>query len=183
MPLRYPKLYAAAFLIFCMAMPFAPTALAKGRKGRSLSSAAGKVFSRGSSKYSRRGRVTAQRFAPADADASVVPDEIEVLENGSASNSDLARLLNPPRPQALQATFAEPDLNGSLKRKPVRIDPRRVIQIQQALESQGFYKGEMSGVYDDNTAEAMRQFQAANKIAATGYPTAQALRRLGLTSY
>jgi peptidoglycan hydrolase-like protein with peptidoglycan-binding domain len=55
-----------------------------------------------------------------------------------------------------------------------------VLQIQQALNQRGFYGGEMTGVYDAATVEAMRRFQANQKISATGYPTAHALKRLGL---
>jgi hypothetical protein len=38
----------------------------------------------------------------------------------------------------------------------------------------------MTGEYDDATIEAMRRFQTQQKIPVTGYPTAHALKRLGL---
>jgi peptidoglycan hydrolase-like protein with peptidoglycan-binding domain len=60
------------------------------------------------------------------------------------------------------------------------MDSARVVQIQQALARQGYYSGEMSGVYDEATVDAMHRFQLAQRIGATGYPTAQALKRLGL---
>lgn len=68
----------------------------------------------------------------------------------------------------------------STKRIEVEIEPARVTQIQQALTARGFLSGEPSGVYDEGTIEAMRQFQISQKIDVTGYPTAQALKRLGL---
>jgi len=57
------------------------------------------------------------------------------------------------------------------------------MQIQQALNQRGFYFGEMTGVYDAETIEAMRRFQISQKISATGYPTAHALKRLGLANW
>ena len=57
----------------------------------------------------------------------------------------------------------------------------RVGEIQRALTSQGFYKGESSGTYDDSTKTAMQNFQTAHNLKATGYPTAQTLKLLGLT--
>jgi peptidoglycan hydrolase-like protein with peptidoglycan-binding domain len=56
----------------------------------------------------------------------------------------------------------------------------RALQIQLALKRRGFYTGEMTGEYDDATIESMRRFQTQQKIPVTGYPTAHALKRLGL---
>jgi peptidoglycan hydrolase-like protein with peptidoglycan-binding domain len=56
-----------------------------------------------------------------------------------------------------------------------------VIEIQNALITRGYLQGVASGVYDDATVAAMKRFQGAENIDVTGYPTAQALRRLGLT--
>jgi peptidoglycan hydrolase-like protein with peptidoglycan-binding domain len=58
----------------------------------------------------------------------------------------------------------------------------RALQIQQALKRRGFYTAEMTGEYDEATVEAMRRFQTQEKIRATGYPTAHALKRLGLAN-
>jgi peptidoglycan hydrolase-like protein with peptidoglycan-binding domain len=65
-------------------------------------------------------------------------------------------------------------------RKPLKIDGARALQIQEALKQRGFYSGELTGEYDQATVEAMRRFQTQEKIPATGYPTAHALKRLGL---
>jgi peptidoglycan hydrolase-like protein with peptidoglycan-binding domain len=116
-----------------------------------------------------------------ESDYAIVPDEIEVLEYGSSRTSDLARWLNPPAPRlAGPALAAEPAAISTVKRRAVKMDSARVIQIQQALARQGYFSGEMSGVYDDATVDAMRRFQLDHRIGATGYPTAQALKRLGL---
>ncbi len=75
------------------------------------------------------------------------------------------------------------NFNISTRRIEVEIDSSRVIEIQEALAKKGFYPSTPTGVYDETTVEAMRQFQASNQIDVTGYPTAHALKRLGLTSW
>lgn len=61
-----------------------------------------------------------------------------------------------------------------------QIPPERVLEIQRALIERGFLKT-ATGVYDAATVEAMKAFQAAENIAVSGYPTAHALHRLGLS--
>jgi hypothetical protein len=114
----------------------------------------------------------------------IARDRIEVIESGSASSPDLSRYLNPPRPstRTLQDS-SETDLRSPTRGKPLKIDESRALQIQQALKQRGFYSGEMTGVYDQATIEAMRRFQTREKIPVTGYPTAHALKRLGLASW
>ncbi len=65
--------------------------------------------------------------------------------------------------------------------RPAGLIPReRVLEIQRALIERGFLPGPPTGVYDAQTVEAMKRFQEAEGIEVTGYPTAQALYRLGL---
>lgn len=96
-------------------------------------------------------------------------DRIEVVEWGTKPSS--GTLL--PAPPPLKPLV-------STRRYEVDIDPARVLQIQQALITRGFLSGEPTSVYDEATIEAMRLFQLSQKIDATGYPTAHALKRLGL---
>ena len=60
------------------------------------------------------------------------------------------------------------------------IPTERVTEIQKALIKMGYLEGPASGQYDDATIEAMKQFQGANQIPATGMPSAHALKRLGV---
>ncbi|HEX5735841.1 MAG TPA: peptidoglycan-binding domain-containing protein [Blastocatellia bacterium] len=60
------------------------------------------------------------------------------------------------------------------------IPPQRVTEIQQALIKHGYLIGPASGLYDENTSQAMKQFQAANKLPTTGLPSAHTLKRLGV---
>jgi len=64
---------------------------------------------------------------------------------------------------------------------PGTLIPReRVVEIQEALIQRNLLKGPPTGAYDKATIEAMKAFQSSQNLEATGYPTAQALYRLGL---
>ena len=60
------------------------------------------------------------------------------------------------------------------------IPTERVAEIQKALIKLGYLSGPPSGQYDDDTVQAMKQFQSANQLTATGLPSAHALKRLGV---
>ncbi|HEY6403724.1 MAG TPA: peptidoglycan-binding domain-containing protein [Blastocatellia bacterium] len=177
-------LLTAVLLIIFVAWPFSAHADAKGRKRRSASRS--KSSKRSSARRSQRrsNKVAADRdVAVIPEHYPIAPDEIEVFENGSDSAIEMSRYKNPspPRFQKSQdSTNADPNL--ITKRKGLKIDESRALQIQQALKQRGFYTGEMTGVYDHATIEAMRRFQTQEKIPATGYPTAHALKRLGLAN-
>jgi len=155
----------------------------KGKSTKQIKLARSSSSRRSLARKGKRGRRAASRYAQEsyrpDPSPAVVPDHIEVLEYGATNSADLSKWLNPPRP----STQSGGDAGTITPSRRVNIDVMRVIQIQQALASKGFYSGETSGNYDDATMDAMRRFQASNKIAATGYPTAHALKRLGLASW
>jgi hypothetical protein len=60
------------------------------------------------------------------------------------------------------------------------IPGERVTEIQNALIKAGYLEGPASGQYDDATIQAMKEFQTANGFAATGTPSAPALKKLGV---
>jgi Putative peptidoglycan binding domain len=188
MPPQSPKpltLLTAVLFIICIAWPFSAHVEAKGRKGKSASRS--KSSKRSSARRSHRRSRKAAR-AQAENEVAVIPgnypiapDRIEVIESGSASAPKLSRYLNPPLPPSrAPRETADADPTLLTKRNGLKIDEPRALQIQQALKQRGFYAGEMTGVYDLDTFEAMRRFQTQEKIPATGYPTAHALKRLGL---
>lgn len=155
------------------------TAVAQTKKGKSSKA---KVTRSRSSKRSKRSRLARKYAEPKyqpEMSPSIVPDRIEVLEFGATSSTDLSKWLNPPAPSSQLSS----DVGTITPSRRVNIDSMRVIQIQQALASKGFYSGETTGVYDEATIDSMRRFQASQKISATGYPTAHALKRLGLASW
>jgi peptidoglycan hydrolase-like protein with peptidoglycan-binding domain len=59
--------------------------------------------------------------------------------------------------------------------------PERVVEIQAALQREGYFNSEPSGQYDKATVDAMTNYQRNNSFRATGYPTAESLQKLGLT--
>jgi peptidoglycan hydrolase-like protein with peptidoglycan-binding domain len=56
----------------------------------------------------------------------------------------------------------------------------RYKEIQQALKDKGYLKTEPNGIWDNDSQEAMKQFQTGQKLNATGKITAPALIALGL---
>jgi hypothetical protein len=56
----------------------------------------------------------------------------------------------------------------------------RVVEIQNALIKAGAFVGPATGVYDQATFEAMTSFQSRRGLGATGMPTAEALKALGV---
>jgi hypothetical protein len=58
--------------------------------------------------------------------------------------------------------------------------PERYKEIQQALTDKGYLKSEPNGVWDADSAEALRQFQTDKNLTPTGKITAASLIGLGL---
>jgi murein L,D-transpeptidase YcbB/YkuD len=58
----------------------------------------------------------------------------------------------------------------------------RVSEIQAALARDGSFQGSPNGKWDDETASAMRKFQATHGLNASGKVDAPTLQRLGLGS-
>lgn len=53
-----------------------------------------------------------------------------------------------------------------------------VAKLQEMLAATGYYKGTLTGKFDENTAAAVRSFQLAEGIAVDGRPGGQTLMRL-----
>lgn len=60
--------------------------------------------------------------------------------------------------------------------------PMRISQIQSALAAQGTYKGQPNGKWDAATIQAMKDYQSAHGLTATGKLDALTLQKLGLGS-
>jgi hypothetical protein len=69
----------------------------------------------------------------------------------------------------------------AVPRPPTGISPERVTEIQHALIRAGYMEGAATGQYDEITIQAMKQFQAANRLPETGTPSAAALKKLGVS--
>lgn len=111
------------------------------------------------------------------------PDQIEVTEYGSTS-STIQNLLKLPTMRPLTPFGAVVTRSSSTpgKRSDLAIPQQRILEIQYQLASRGFYNSEPNGVYDELTVQAMWEFQKNYGLPATGYPTAHALKRLGLAN-
>ena len=60
------------------------------------------------------------------------------------------------------------------------IEPSRVMEIQQALRTAGYYQGEPTGKWDASTTQAITAYQTDNGYKVTGKPDALSLKKLGL---
>ena len=86
------------------------------------------------------------------------------------------------RPGVRRTSLSKRGRRSKVVRRPGTLIPAsRVLEIQNALIAKGFLAEPASGQYDQTTVEAMRAFQAAEKMDVTGYPTAHSLKRLGLS--
>jgi len=178
-------LLIAVILTVSVAWPFSAHVEAKGKKGKhgARSRSSNRSSAKRGKRHSNKGAsaLLEDNVAVIPDTYPIAPDRIEVIESGSAASPDLARYLSLPRPAPqTPQNSSENDPGSPTKRKPLKIDGARALQIQQALKQRGFYTGELTGVYDQDTVEAMRRFQTQEKIPSTGYPTAHALKRLGL---
>jgi Putative peptidoglycan binding domain len=59
-------------------------------------------------------------------------------------------------------------------------DPERYQQIQQALADKGYFKGQVNGVWGDDSVDALKRFQADQKLDNDGHLNALTLTGLGL---
>jgi len=73
---------------------------------------------------------------------------------------------------------------GRSRRQPGQKAPSsdRVTEIQAALAKDGSFAGMPNGKWDDETATALRRFQAAHGLNPTGKLDALSLQKLGLGS-
>jgi peptidoglycan hydrolase-like protein with peptidoglycan-binding domain len=59
-------------------------------------------------------------------------------------------------------------------------DPERYQQIQQALADRGYFKGQVNGQWGDDSVDALKRFQADQKLENDGKINAPTLIDLGL---
>jgi hypothetical protein len=67
-------------------------------------------------------------------------------------------------------------------RTPAALTPSQVAEMQSLLMAQGFYHGPISGMLDGSTRSAIRAYQEAARIPATGQPDAATANTLGVQS-
>jgi hypothetical protein len=72
------------------------------------------------------------------------------------------------------------DRSAASTRMVTGIPADRITEIQRALIKSGYLTGDPSGQYDSATSAAMKQFQMGNGFRASGLPSAESLKRLGV---
>ncbi len=84
--------------------------------------------------------------------------------------------------QTSAGTKAKPSVRANAYYAPRQSGPTpdRYKQIQESLISRGYLEGPATGVWDQNSIEAMKKFQEQEKLEPTGKVTAKALIDLGL---
>ena len=75
---------------------------------------------------------------------------------------------------------SQPIISSGSSRPAPGIPAERVMEIQNALIKNGYLDGPASGLYDDVTIDAMKEFQAKNGLSQTGMPSARLLKKLGV---
>jgi len=100
----------------------------------------------------------------------------------SASARSATSSSAPKPPSTAQPTAKKKKKSASAARKQLAPDPARIREIQQALAREGYYTGDPSGKWDEQTVTAMKGFQQTRGLAPTGKIEALSLQKLGLGS-
>lgn len=90
------------------------------------------------------------------------------------------RRLARPRRGRHRTQYVQAIVDPVTPRPSSGISSERATEIQNALIKAGYMDGPASGQYDEATIEAMKDFQAKNKMPVTGLPSAPALKKLGV---
>jgi len=181
-----PGLIAVALL--AMALCFMP--LRANAAGRKVTHAKAHVTARKSAAHRATSgrsqhRVVRRRVAsrrPAKAQRRVVRAKYEKagLRNASYKAPTRKKWRKPyRRVRYRRVRYRRYRHHVTLPRAPA---PERTDQIQSALARGGYYPGNLNGKWDARTQEALRRFQAANGLPATGKLDALSLQKLGLGS-
>lgn len=98
------------------------------------------------------------------------------------SMSILISAQNTSSSSTVKATSTNTNSNtAASKRPPVfRASKEQITQAQTMLKQKGHYSGDASGKLDDPTRDAIRKFQEAEKIRATGTLNRITLEKMGV---
>jgi murein L,D-transpeptidase YcbB/YkuD len=91
-----------------------------------------------------------------------------------------------PQSTASKSTAKTSHRSSKQRRKPhaaayqLHPDPERYQEIQKALSDKGYFKGEVNGQWTNDSADALKRFQADQKLEPDGKINALTLSALGL---
>jgi Putative peptidoglycan binding domain len=86
----------------------------------------------------------------------------------------------PVRGRRARTAHGAANHTAPVERSQAAPSPDRYREIQQALATKGYLKSDPSGTWDTDTQDAMRRFQADQKLDQTGKIDALSLISLGL---
>lgn len=111
----------------------------------------------------------------------VIQDPTNVVYDEYDSNGNLiSRDINGNRVMnGSTERHAEMDRN-TYHREYRHLNESKVQDLQQNLADAGFYKGGVDGVWGPQTAKALRSYQAANGLRATGKLNSATIEKLGM---
>ena len=135
-----------------------------------------KTRSKGASARSGGKRV-AHRGRPGRATASRAKSSRKVYATRGKRGRRLARARGRSRRSGYES---QPVIASRPPRPAPGIPTERVSEIQTALIKAGYLDGPASGLYDEATIDAMKQFQSKNGMSQTGLPSATLLKKLGV---
>jgi peptidoglycan hydrolase-like protein with peptidoglycan-binding domain len=97
-----------------------------------------------------------------------------------SSSAASANASTPKKAKASKKKTSAAVAGSSFRSRQGGPTPERYREIQQALVDKGYLKSEPDGVWDAQSTDALRQFQADQKLNPTGKITAASLIDLGL---
>lgn len=102
------------------------------------------------------------------------------LEKMNIELTDAQKLI-PVSPNSFATAGDKSAATDKPKRGPVfRANKEQVTKAQTMLKTGGMYAGEATGKLDDDTREALKKYQAANKLKATGTLNQVTLEKMGI---
>jgi peptidoglycan hydrolase-like protein with peptidoglycan-binding domain len=79
---------------------------------------------------------------------------------------------------AMKTEAAEMAGQAGAPSQQLNLNQEQTQELQRLLQNQGYDIGNADGVLDEDTMEALRQFQGSEGMAVTGTPNQQTLRAL-----
>ena len=98
-------------------------------------------------------------------------------KKGAAAKTTMASSTNGP---ARKGRTVKGRSSTAVSYRQTAPTPERYKEIQQALADKGYLKSEPNGVWDDQSSDAMKQFQNDKNLPSTGKITSASLIGLGL---
>lgn len=161
---RLVRLIGVSMVALTLALGGVPDTLAK-KKSSSVKKSAKSKSSKGGKKASARSAKKGRSSRNRNNTVARQQSNPDRQSDSRGDDSDAQGDNLPPTPRAVASGIPQD----------------RVMEIQSALSKAGYYTGEVNGIYDESTRQAMKQYQEAHSLNATGLPSAHSLKKLGVS--